>query len=108
MEQATEKNFANLLGYSDVQPFEVVRRVSEKIVEVRPMKAERDPTWKPEFVKGGFAAHCTNQSEQRWIITPDEDAYTIRLHKRKDGYFYHKGTRFSLEEKPRRFYDYNF
>lgn len=108
MEQATAKSFANLIGHSDIHPFEVVRHVSEKILEVRPMKSERDPTWKPAIISGGFAGHCTNQSEQRWIITSDEGASTIRLHKRKDGYFYYKGTRYSLEDKPRRFYDYNF
>ncbi|QRE00609.1 hypothetical protein [Pseudomonas phage Itty13] len=100
--------FANHIGYSDVHPYEIVREVSDKIIEVRAMKAERDPTWKPEMIPGGFAAHCTNQHEQRWIITSDESAPVIRLHLRKDGCFYRQGSKFRREAKPRRFYDYNF
>lgn len=37
--------FANQFGYSDVNPFEVVRQISEKTMEIRSMKAERDPSF---------------------------------------------------------------
>jgi hypothetical protein len=36
-------NYANHLGYSDINPFEIVRRISDKTFEIRAMSAERDP-----------------------------------------------------------------
>lgn len=100
--------YANHIGYSDVNPYEVVREVSAKIIEVRRMAAQLDPTWKPEMHAGGFAAHCSNQHSQRWNITSDEAAPVIRLHLRKDGCFYYKGSKFRREAEPRKFHDYNF
>ena len=35
-------NYANHYMYTDVEPYEVVRVVSEKTIEIRAMKAERD------------------------------------------------------------------
>lgn len=101
--------FANRLGYSDVEPYEITRWVSEKTVEIRAMRAERDPSYKPEFVPGGFSAVCLNQNEQTWIITskPEAKVFRIRLH--KDGYWRDAdGSRYSLAVKPVKFYDYNF
>lgn len=101
--------FANLIGYSDVSPFEIVRVVSEKCIEVRSMNAELDPTWKPEFVTGGFAGHCHNNNQQRWVITSDSEGHTFRIRLRNDGHWYSAfGSRFQLSDEPRKHYDYNF
>ena len=62
------KNFANHIGYSDINPFEVVRAVSKTTLEIRAMNAERDTSVKLDFQPGGFFAHCSNQNEQRWIL----------------------------------------
>lgn len=110
----TEKKFANLRMYSDVVPFEVVRVVSGKTVEIREMKAELDPNWKPEMVVGGFSAHCTNQASQKWIFESNPSAPIIRCRKVKA-----RSSNFNLEWKseyghhymeaaPRKFHDYNF
>jgi hypothetical protein len=101
-------NYANLHGYSDVYPYEVVRVISDKTVEVRAMQYAPDPNWKPEMIPGGFAAHCTNQSEQKWIITPNPDSITIRVRKRKNGTWHSAFGRHVFSDKPRYFYDYNF
>lgn len=104
------KNYANLYGYSDVKPYEVVRVVSEKTIDVRPMNVDKDPNWKPDIIAGGFAGHCINQHEQTWIITSDEEAKTIRIrYSAKRGCFQNKyGDRFKLADQPRYYYDYNF
>ena len=78
-------NYANHYGYSDVNPFEIVRRVSDKTIEIREMDAERDPEWKPEFHVGGFSAHCSNQREQRWNITSNPENRVIRIRLSKSG-----------------------
>jgi hypothetical protein len=103
--QSGEQVYANKCGYSDVYPYEVVRVVSAKTIEVRAMNAVRDPNWKPVFHAGGFSAHCSNQNEQRWVYESDTDAPVIRIRKSTKGWA--KGT-FTISAKPVRFYDYNF
>jgi hypothetical protein len=100
--------YANLLGYTDVEPYEVIRAISDKTIEVRAMRAELDPTWKPDFHIGGFCAHCSNQNSQRWNITSDPDGHVLRLRLAKNGHWKHKGLEFHLADAPRKFHDYNF
>lgn len=104
-----EAKFANRLGYSDVEPFEVVRVVSEKCLEVRRMDAEIDPAWKAEWVVGGFAGRCINQNQQKWIIASNPANPVSRIRLQKNGNWKSPcGSRFALGDKPIKFYDYNF
>jgi hypothetical protein len=102
------KPYANMYSYSDVHPCEVVREVSEKTLEVRAMSAERCPTWKPEFVAGGFAGHCVNNIDQRWVYASRPDAPVFRIRWTKRGWRDAHGGQYHLSESPRRFHDYNF
>ena len=101
-------NYANLHGYSDIYPYEVVRVVSDKTMEIRAMNAYKDPNWKPEIIPGGFVGHCVNQGEQKWIVESNPTIETIRMRKRKNGYWYSAFGRHVLADGPRYFYDYNF
>ena len=102
-------NYANQIGYSDVNPFEVVRVISDKTIEIRAMDAERDESVKMNFIPGGFSAHCDNQADQKWNITSNEEnpVFRIRLSKNR-GWQDKYGQRFKLANAPRKFYDYNF
>ena len=60
-------NYASKIGWSDIDPYEIVKRVSEKCLEVREMDSERDPFWRPEAEVGGFLAHVKNNVDQRCI-----------------------------------------
>lgn len=100
--------YANLHGYTDIHPYEVVRIISEKTIEIREMKSELDPNWKPEMIPGGFAAHCTNQNDQTYTYSSNDQVQTIRIRKRKDGRWYSAYGRHVLSDQPKRFYDYNF
>ena len=103
------KAYANLICYSDVAPYEVLAvSKSGKQITIRAMHAERDPSWKPEIVPGGFLGHCVNQREQRWVITSDEGREPMKAHKRADGYFWSAFGKHRISEQPRKFYDYNF
>lgn len=104
----TAPAFVNRIGYSDIEPFEVVRVISSKTIEARRMKAVQDPSWKPVCIPGGFFAHCTNNNTQRWVITSDESEDVIRLHLRKDGKYYCNGEKYSPATEPKKFYDFNF
>ena len=100
--------YANQLGYSDVEPYEVVKVISEKTIEIRAMDTEA-LTWKRDFHHGGFFGHTSNQNEQKWNITSNENnpVFRIRLSKNK-GWRSAGGSRFQLADKPRKFYDFNF
>lgn len=100
--------FANLHGYSDVYPCEIVRVISDKTIEVRRMNATLDPSWKPNIIPGGFVGHCINQSEQTYTYESVPDAPVLRIRKGKNGWKDANGSRFVLNDHPIRFYDYNF
>lgn len=100
--------FANHIGWTDVTPYQIVRVVSQQTIEIREMDAQIDPAWKPVFLTGGFCAHCQNNAEQRWVITPNYNNPVIRARLRKDGRFHSKFGKHSLGASPRRFHDYNF
>ena len=99
--------YANHYGYSDVNPYEVVRVISDKTIEIREMDAERDETVKPSFDIGGFCAHSDNK--QAWFITSNESNPVIRIRlSKKKGWVDKYGRKFGLVDQPRKFYDYNF
>jgi len=101
--------YANAVGYSDVTPYEVIRNVTDKTIEIREMQAERDKSVEMEFHVGGFSAHCSNQHKQKWFITSDETAPVVRIRLRKNGTWADKwGQKFDLNDTPVKFYDYNF
>lgn len=100
--------YANQFGYSDVEPYEVVKVISEKTIEIRAMDTKALP-WKRDFHPGGFFGHTSNQEEQKWDITSNENnpVFRIRLSKNK-GWRNAGGSRFKLSDKPIKFYDFNF
>lgn len=100
--------YANHLGYSDITPYEIVRVISDKTIEIREMKCERDESIKLEFIPGGFSAHCVNQRDQEWFISSDETAPVQRIRLGKRGWKDAHGRRFDISDKPIKFYDYNF
>jgi uncharacterized protein YigE (DUF2233 family) len=102
------KNYANHIGYSDVNPFEIVRRVSDKTIDIRAMEAVRDESWKPDFVPGGFCGMVVNQNKQRWVISSKPDSRIVRIRNGKRGWRDAGGNRYKLSDKPIKFYDYNF
>ena len=94
-------------GYSQSYPWVVISRSeSGKTLTLAKVKVAADPEWKPEFHIGGFAAHCSNQSEQTWLFDEIDYEYTTQIRLTKKGWS-HKGTRFT-EDRAVEFYDYNF
>ena len=108
-QQNANRQFANRIIGSDVEPCEVIREISERTLEVRRMDATLDPTWKPEFHVGGFCAHCSNQLTQRWTYSSDETSSTIRIRLNiKNEWRDANGNRYNVTCEPRKFHDYNF
>lgn len=95
--------------YSDVSPCTIIKRTKSTIT-IRYDKATRKESWKPEWVVGGFSAHCVNNDNQEdaWDIEEDEngEVEVFRWSKRLNCY------KNALDEKlfPEwaKHYDYNF
>lgn len=101
-------NFANHIGYSDINPFEVINKVSDKTMDIRAMDAVLDPSFKPEFVPGGFSAICLNNGCQKWIITGNTENRVVRIRLGKNGWKDKFGNKYMLDTEPVKHYDYNF
>ena len=100
--------YANQMGYSDINPCEVVKVVSDKTIEIRYMDTEALP-WDREFHPGGFFGHTSNQRDQKWKITSNEENPVIRIRLSKNKGWQDKwGNRYKLADEPIKFYDFNF
>lgn len=71
-------------------------------------KATLNPDFKPEFIPGGFAAHCTNQSEQSYTYEPDEKGEVTTFHWSDKFQRYGQPGNLTLSKGRHEFYDYNF
>ena len=103
--------YANRAGYSDVDAYEVVRRVSPITLEVREMKAtllNGLDSGRPDALKfspGGFCGHTSGH--QRYAFSSDTSKPIVRIRLTKRGWR-NKHGRFTLSDRPHKFYDYNF
>ena len=108
-EKPTIYKYANESGYSDCNPNEITRVVSEKCIEIRSMNTELDPTWEAEWVSGGFAGHCKNQLTQKWLYKTDPDGLVRKVRLNKYGVWKDaRGNKYWISKEPYKFYDYNF
>ena len=105
--EAFSYGYANMHGWSDVEPFEIVKVISDKTIVIKKMIAEKDENWKPEVIPGGFAGHCVNQNEQKWSYKSAPEAIEIKARLGKKGWKSAYGKHV-LSVEPRKFYDYNF
>jgi len=100
---------AHVCHYSDVDPCTVIKKTPTTIT-VRYDKAELKDTWKPEFVLGGFIAHCTNNNQQQdaWNIEEDPDGTVEVFRFRKSRNLYMNRYDERLYPEWAKKYDYNF
>ncbi len=59
---------AHICLYTDIEPYTVIERKGKRI-KLQKARATLDPSYKPERIAGGFAGHCINNHDQKWIIT---------------------------------------
>ena len=101
--------FANNIMHSDVEPYEIVKVVSAKTLEIRRMQSVRsNPENNLGFVPGGFVGHWALQHEQKWTITPCTEAQVIRIRLGKNGWKDSCGLKFQLSDTATKFHDYNY
>jgi hypothetical protein len=93
--------FVNAYFYSDINPVGVVVGVKGKtIIVIKRVVATKQIT-KLEFMAGGFAGTCINQGNQEWVYEELEELVEMRV-----GNKFNKQYR--IEDKPYKYYDYNF
>lgn len=95
--------------YSDQHACTVIAKTA-KTITIQRDKATLDTNFKPEFIVGGFAAHCTNQEDQKWTYERDLNGEITRCYWSEKLGRYTTGGDQSIRISPGRheFYDYNF
>lgn len=105
---ASATNYANRYLHSDVYPFEIINRITDKTIDIRAMDAKLGD-WTPDCDVGGFCAHVRNNRSQTWVVTSNPSNWIVRIRKHKDGQWRDRdGNRYKLSDHPVRFHDYNF
>jgi hypothetical protein len=99
------KQYCNMSIGSDCYPYEVVKIISDKTVEVRPMESTliKAPC---EFYPGGFVGHYADNYSQEYTYQSAPDAKPIRIRWSERKCRWANG--FWMSDRPCRFYDYNF
>ena len=98
------RKYCNHSGYSDWHAFEVVRVVSKTCVEIREMDAVQTK-FPSEFHVGGFSAHCSDNHNQDYDYSSNENNPIVRIRLSKRGW---GNGRYHMMDRPYKFYDYNF
>lgn len=94
--------------YSDAHAWTVIKKTKTSVTIQRD-NATMDPNFKPEFVVGGFAGHCTNQEKQVYTYERNENGETVTFRWSKKYNRYKNQQRGqSLIKGRKEFYDYNF
>ena len=99
----------HICQWSDVEPCTIIKRTATSIT-VRHDKAELNGSWKPEFIPGGFGAHCVNNDDQSgaWDIAEDPDGYVEVFRWSKKFNCYKNKHDDKLFPEWAKKYDYNF
>jgi len=95
--------YINRVLYSDVDPVGKIIAIKGKTkVIIQPVKAGENKV-KMEFIAGGFSAHCVNQGYQEYDFFETGEPFMVSLSKTSL-----KNRFWSINERPRKYYDYNF
>lgn len=95
--------------WSDAYACTVIKK-TKKTLLIQRDKATLDPNFKPEWVAGGFAAHCTNNGDQEYTYERNENGEIYRCNWSEKNGRYQSGCDGSIRITRGRheFYDYNF
>ena len=96
-----------LCYWSDCEAYTVIKK-TKCTLTIQRDKATLKPTFKPEFVAGGFCGTVINQDEQDYDYERDPNGQVFVAHwsERKNGYFVDGCLRVIAGRHE--FYDYNF
>lgn len=107
VKDVVEYKYACHYLHTDVHAYEIVKVVSDKTLEVRKIDTDHNIAHLKQYA-GGFFGHVAEQRNQKVTYAANPNNEVIRIRKKKNGGWGHKGCRFGLQEKPYAFYDFNF
>jgi len=94
--------------YSDSWACTVIAKTKNSITLQRD-KATLDPDFKPEFIPGGFSAHCINNSDQSYSYERDPNGATYKAYwSEKEGRYKCWQGEAPVGNGRNERYDYNF
>lgn len=64
--------------WTDADAYTIIKKTASTMILRRDM-ATLNPSFKPEIIPGGFAGHCTNQSDQTYAYEPDPQGHEIKI-----------------------------
>jgi hypothetical protein len=96
------------LLWTDRQCYTVIS-INKRFVVVQEDTATKDPSFKPNFIPGGFSVHCTNNGEQQWVVESNPNGATQKFGVKRDGRLQARGSRkANVVLGSHYFYDFNF
>ena len=87
--------YANQFLFTDIYPYEVVKKVSDVTMDIQEMSAELQPE--------------TDPYEQKYNFCSNKENPIIRIRKNKKGVWRDKdGRKYIIGNEPRKYHDYSF
>lgn len=95
--------------WSDRHACTVIARTA-KTLTIQRDKAILDPNFKPEWIPGGFAAHCTNSEDQKWTYerNPNGEIIKCRWSEKRGGWQTGSDGSIRIIRGRHEYHDYNF
>ena len=87
--------------------------IDETLKEAKTLRIQRDKAtladdYKPEFIPGGFAAHCTNNSSQHYDYARNPEGVIKTAYWSESSGCFRVGGAMVVTPGRHEFYDYNF
>lgn len=95
--------------WSDSYACTVIKK-TKKTITIQRDKAKLSPDFKPEWIPGGFAAHCTNAEEQSYTYerNPNGEIYVCHWSEKEGRYRTGSDGSIKIGVGRHEYYDYNF
>lgn len=95
--------------WSDSYACTVIKK-TKKTITIQRDKATLSPDFKPEWIAGGFAAHCTNAEDQSYTYerNPNGEIYVCHWSEKEGRYRSGSDGSIKIGVGRHEYYDYNF
>lgn len=104
-ENAVIGSGATYCMYSDRKACTIIAKTKNTLTL---QKDKAELLTKPEFIIGGFSAHCTNNNNMEYKYSPDKDGIIEKAYWSEKQKRFLVNKYYSVIEGRHEFYDYNF